>query len=654
MARSGQRVVISLIAAVLAVSAVVVLVNRFVVEAEWWQVDQQVTALPARWTGDTGPPPGPLAESWQLTTPVRHSGLSPYDQVSHAVVQGQLVVISGKGLDVRDARTGTPRWHYFRKGWVLLGWAATGGHLVAYLERSGHRGDRLLLGFDAITGGLLWRDKGEVPALIERSTLRWPAGSRVVLTTDDERTVLRGRSASGGGRLWSHPVPAGCELPEAGLYASGTGERLAVLMLACGDRRRILAVDPLTGRPRWEKRLGAGDPPAISVRDNVVTVFDGDSLHAYTAGGDELAVRTGDDLCRPVCPVAVSGGSLFIVYRSGETSRMDAVDIGSGRLLRSGEVPDYTAVTEAGGRLYALRPRLAEDLLPAGLDIIEASDGRATTVPTPLVVGQGRDAVRTWLGAAAGLLFIAVPEADGGAGERTGTGDPALRSDTRRGGADGTRDTDSGGGPGMGSEAYPPRLKQLIALRGGPGGDGPVELGGVAAGDWPDACGLLSGADLAAVRQDGGPDPASYKPRPGMARIGAVRLPHPVSCTYEPVDERRPRTGAETSAAALTVTVEWVAAGPREASALLAAHRLSNPRSRRLPGIGDEAAELGTSGTVVVRVGRSIVAVNAYQKPDVANRLAHAAADRLREQAAGGAVAVATPARAHPSPTPPP
>jgi putative pyrroloquinoline-quinone binding quinoprotein len=636
-----QRLVLGLVAAVLAVATAVVLVNRFVLQAEWWQVDHDVTAAPAPRLAELGPPPGPIASTWQLATAIRHTGLSPYDQVAHAVVLGQIVVASGRGLDVRDARTGRARWHYYRSDWALLGWATTRDHIVAYLERAGHRDDRRVVGFDAVSGRQLWRVDGDVPAGTERTTLRWPAGSDVVLTTDGDRGSLRGRSAATGEQVWTASLPHGCALPEAAALGSGGSETLAVLALDCEGKGRLLAFDPGTGRARWAKTFRTVEPPVVAVTGEVTTVFDGTALRVYSGTGKEIATRSGDDLCRAMCPVARFGDRLVVVYREeGRPAgrRMEAIDVPSGRSAWSREAPDYAALTVTGDQIYALRPRLTEDLLPAGIDIVAPADGATTTVPAPFVLGPGVEGVRPWLAAAGGLLYVAVPEAE-----------PRAGADER-------------------DDPYPAGAARLIALRGGPAGRGPEELGGVAEVAWPDACGLLRESDLAAVR------PGGYTARPDRASIGDVRLPHPVSCTYEPKTGERtgessdagssgddrdhgtgdvrktaepepsesqtpepaatagangPDDGTAQSAAAITVTVEWVADDAATARELLTAWRATLPRVRPLLGIHEEAYELGTSGTIAVRVDRYIVAVNAYQSPGVATRLARAAAARL-------------------------
>ena len=596
MLGSRQRLIIGAATTLAAIVAGAVLVDRFVLQAEWWQVDRSETIAAAPPLARLGPPPGPVVTSWQLTTPVHHSGLPPYDQVAHAVVEGQLVVVSGHGLSVRDGRTGQARWHYYRSGWSLLGWAATGDRIVVYTERDGDRGDRLLLGFDVVSGQELWRQSGAMPAATDRTTLRWPAAAGMVLTTDGDRTTLHGRSAETGRRLWTKALPRGCALPEAASYASDGADGpdpVTAVALDCADHSRVLAVDPTTGRVRLDASYGTADPPEVAVRDAAVVVFDGTALRVYR-GGRQLLSRGGDDACATMCPVAIEGDRLVVVYLpnrpgSDKQGRMEAVDLRSGRSLWRRAAPDYAAVTVSGGRLYALRPSLAQNLLPAGIDIVDLARGDATTVPTPVVLGSRRDVVRPWLGAGGGLLYVGVPEA-------------APR---------------------------PFGAARLVALRGAGAGRGPAELGGVAAADWPDACDLLHKRDLA----DFGPDHLDYRPRREYARVGGVRLSHAVSCTYEPPGPSGQRTGEAQSAAAPRVSVEWVADTPGAAAGLLAALRATQGRARDVPGIGDEAYELGLpSGTIAVRVGRYILAVDAFQAPGMATRLARSAAAHLRAQ----------------------
>ncbi|MFB4297846.1 PQQ-binding-like beta-propeller repeat protein [Actinomadura sp. NTSP31] len=659
----GVRVALGLVAGALAVALCAVLVERFVLHAEWWQVRHTVTGKPVAPQSDVGPPPGPLAVSWEETTRIHGGSAGGYDGVAYGVARGQVVTASGGGLAVRDARTGAERWSYRRTGWTLLGWTSTRSRLVAYFERDGRRGDRLLVGFDELSGAQLWRRDGERPAAVSRATLRWPAGAGVVLTTDGGRSALYGVSALTGKRLWRSPLPKACRLFEGAAQpsdaldaAAGTDARahgsgaLAALAVGCPDQLgRLLAVDPGTGRVLWSRTLALKESPEVRVLDGVVLVSHrGSALRAFAADGDRIAGWDGDTVCGDrMCPAALADGRLLIVrHQDGKgagTDRMEAVDVRSGRVEWSRDVPGYAALTQAGGAVYALRPRLSEQLLPAGVDIIDPRDGGTTTAPAPFAMDPDLTGAHPWLAAAGGLLYAAVAEA-------------APR---------------------------PAGAVRLVALRGGPEGTGPAELGGVPVDDWPDACALLKKPDLAAVHA-GGHDTGA-----GRTSVGTVTLPRPVTCTYEtkweepeseeaPADPKASKTpSAKASATAkggdgekpgddpdgerksgtegspspdagqgtgpdgavpgsavrgLTVSVRWVGETPGAAAKMLDALEAIQSQARERPDIhADQAYEFGpTAGMIALRVDRVVLVVDVDRPPGAAARLARAVADRLR------------------------
>lgn len=652
-----RRAAAGVVSAVLAVTVSGVLVVRAVTRAEWWQVRHTVTTVPVAPQADVGPPPGPLVTSWQRSAPVHRGALAGYNSVAFDVAQGQAVVASGSGLEVRDARTGGRRWSYHRTGWTMLGWAATRSRLIGYFERDGDRGERMMVGFDALSGAELWRRTDELPAAVARTTLRWPAGSDAVLTTGGDRRVLYGRSAADGARLWTLRLPAGCRLFDGAAHASGAVETTAVFALDCaGGPSRLLAVRPDTGAVRWSHRLGSAEAPEVTVLDGVTLAEDGTALRAYRDNGEPLAEWAGENVCGDaICPAVVAEGRLVVVYRPngarGGDRRLEAVDASTGRVAWRRDAPAYAAMTAAGGRIYALRPRLSAALLPAGVDVFAPDDGAARTVAAPFAMDPELDGARPWLAAAGGLLYAAVPTAA-----------------PRPGGA-----------------------ARLVALRGGSAGPGPAELGGTPPGDWPDACALLQRPDLLAAHLDPG------SARPGRAEIGEETLPHPVSCTYEapqrpappevppltvapsggptdvlsgapqadravpeesaspdrsasatphdggtpgedgdrstaePGEDGRGTDDDEWGARSLTVTVKWVAPTGQAAAELMETLRAVQAQARRRTDIGgDEAYELGpTAGTIAVRVGRSIVVVTAARPPGAASRLARSAAMTL-------------------------
>ncbi|WP_395109390.1 PQQ-binding-like beta-propeller repeat protein [Actinomadura sp. SCN-SB] len=627
------RVVVGLLCAALAVVVGVTVVSRYVLQAEWWQVRHHVTSAPAVPQSAIGPPPGPLSVSWQRSAPARAGALSG-SGVAYQVAQGQVVTASGRGLEVADARTGTDRWSYHRSGWTMAGWSATGSRLVGYFERTGNRDERQMVAFDALSGGLMWRrDDTERPAAASRATLRWPGGSGVVTTTDERRRTLYGRSADDGSTRWTLKLPTGCRLFEDASHPADGDESLSVLALDCPDRSRLLAVEPGSGRVRWVRSLGSGESPEVRVLEGVTVAADGTALRAYDKDGTQVVVWNGDEVCGDaMCPAVIHKGHLVVAYRPDDaptgTGRMESVEVASGRSEWARDVPWYAALTEAGGRLYALRPRLDSRLMPAGIDVIEPADGRTGTVPAPFALDPALTGVRPWLAASGGLLYVAVPEA---APRPTGSA-------------------------------------HLFALRGGRAGPGPAELGGVAEKDWPDACGLIRGPDLAAAHLEGARATGA-----GRAEVGGIGLPHPVTCTYEqqwpdpegpaeptpsPTGSARPRSSAPATASpsrspspspsrlvpaspspsqqrwgrrGLTVTVKWVAPTAPTASALLQTFQATQSQARRRTDIGaDEAYEIGpTAGTIALRVDRYIVMVDASQPPGAATRLARVVATRL-------------------------
>jgi outer membrane protein assembly factor BamB len=575
-ARSRWRAVPGVLAALFSVVCGAVLADHFILQAEWWQVNRTVTHAPRPPLADIGPPAGPVTTSWQFSTPVGDSDLPAYDRVAYTLMDGELVAISGQGLTVRDARTGRERWHYYREQWSLLGWARTGQVIVAYLERTGHRGNRLMVGLDAVSGTLLWRQRRDVPAATERTTLRWPAGAGVVIVTEDGRDTLYGRSATSGRRLWTKHLGHGCLVPEAVPYASAASETVAAFTLDCGAHDRTLAIDPQTGRTLFTTGLAHA---AVSVSGDVTLVSDGQALYAYDRNGRDFLTRRGKNICRLMCPAAVTGGRLLVAFdQSTGAGRLEAVDIVSGALSWSRETPGYTVLSAAGGLMYGLRFRVADPLLPAGIDVIDPLTGNATTAPAPLVMRPGLETVRPWIGIGGGLLYVAVPAA---------------------------RPRPYGGA-------------RLMALRGGIRGDGPSELAGVPATDWPDACALLTKRDL----------PEGYAGEATPATFPGLRLP--AACVYRPKSRHGRPPG---NAGSMSVTVQWVSSDPATASALFSAARDTQSSVRDSVRAGDAAYALNSpAGTVVMRVGRTIVTVTTGL-PGTAARLAALIAEHLRGDA---------------------
>jgi outer membrane protein assembly factor BamB len=539
--------------------------------------ERTTSSVPPPFLLDAGPPPGPLLPLWQVSTDNVPDQAPEGDQDGYGLVDGQLVIASGAGLDVRDARTGSTRWHYYRQGWTLAGWAATRTEVAVFFERGAGSPAHVLEALDAATGQTLWRSWRYRPVGVEPGSLRWPSGPGLFLVAADGPEV-RAVASRQGLIVWSLPLPGNCSASTSEPSGSG-GDNTAVdvLSFACGGRQRLLALDPADGHVRWRLRPGGAGGVAVLVRDGITAAWDGQMLQVVDAGGRRLLRERGDGLCGDVCRIAVSDGRVLLDYSpDGASALLQAIDVRSGVTSWRRFAGLYQAMTAVGGRVYALRSTLADGLLPAALDVIDSASGQLTTVPLPLAFRSGAGN-QPWLAVGGGLLYAGYPLDFAGA---------------------------AGG-------------YRLVALRSAPAGRGPALLGGVPPSDWPAACSLLSSQDLVAEI------PATrYRQTPSEVDLDGLRLR--AGCSYQPYQ-------ASEDAADVDVSVGWVAATASQAALLVTDVLATYQQAERLPELGDEAYQLGTpSGPVVVRVGGVIVMVRAEQTPGAATGLARAAVLRLR------------------------
>ncbi len=538
-----------------------------------------MSRIPPPLLTDAGPPPGPVLPVWSAATDDLAGQPPPVGQVGYGMVDGQIVVASGLGLQVLDSRTGQARWHLYRDGWTLDGWAGTGGELAAYFDWSGDAATHLLISLDAATGAELWQSGTVQPAGVEQYSLRWPAGPAAFLVTRDART-LEALASRTGRVLWTRGLPPGCTLASPAPFGSGGDDAVALLPGSCEHEQRVIAFDPSDGRIRWSVRAASTAGATVIVRRGISAIWDGSVLRVLDARGQPLLVQSGGDTCDQVCFLAVAAGHVLVNYSpDGMSQLLRAIDAGTGAAVWSRPAAAYQAVTDAGGRVYALRSVLADGLLPAALDVVNPSDGQMTTAALPLSFEPGATD-QPWLAAAGGLLFAGYPLAFAG---------PA-------GGA------------------------RVVALRSAPSGLGPAELGGVPPGDWPDACRLLSDASITSVVPS-----LPYDRQPEPVPVAGLRSA--AACRYVSQDSD-PDAGAD----AIVISVGWVAATAAQAAGLLADVRYTYQAVQRLPFIGDEAYDLGgPGGPVAVRVGKVIVLVQVSQDLGAATQLARAAALKLRQ-----------------------
>jgi hypothetical protein len=582
------------------------------------EVDHAVARGAAPPLADTGPVPGVLRTDWTVELPRREQWLSPSWDSPYVLVRGQVLVASMRGVDAYDATTGRPRWHYREPGRRLRELAVTGDAIVLWTDasrrpppgRSAPPKDAHLVGLDADTGWLLWTGVDrwqpygwEAYAGADRSPAGGGAVSVIPLGSDatGNRYTITGLDARTGRPRWINAAGENCIRGQP--YIHDSDGSLLLLQDLCTDTsrelRRLRALDPRTGRQLWSRDYDDSNGDAFADQPAAATVAGGVTAltEEKTTENDEVVwiAPDGRDLGREVCPqscpVPVSAGRMYL---TGSTKHRDGLhrpwiqvmDPRTGR--RSGRL-DQAALgqlTSAGEKLYGASSGLDERLLPAGFGVIDVGTGAVRRMPLPFtaafhyppytaIAGGGGAGRVTDMRVAGGRVYLL----------------RALDGQTRPGGR-----------------------WALSALSAVPGSGGPVELGGVLATDWPDACRLAPGH---------GADPRTAE----GSTIGPVRLRN-VTCRYDIGD-------AETA----QVTIGWVAGTPEQARALLAVNRATATKVTA----GDEAYlfEGSDDAALVMRLGRYIVVIHPIGEvgevvEDKATRLAAAIAATLRDGPAAG------------------
>ncbi|NBE96628.1 PQQ-like beta-propeller repeat protein [Nonomuraea sp. KC401] len=509
--------------------------------------EQTFASAAPRRLADAGPAPGIMREAWRIR------GLGQEEQARYIRLEGgQLFIVGTDGFDVHDAGTGRKRWHYREPGRELSGFAVNKDNLViASRSQQGHH----LTGLAAGTGRLRWERGGDEGTPFIRGHGNGLAMGEGVVpllvrgepTSDDEEEQpdeFLAIDAATGEERWRRPHHGpGCETGTRSA-ATDTDGSVLVFSESCGDDHYVYAFNPFDGKPLWS-RTGTSDDSlvGISVRAGA-TLIELDEHTRTLVGRDdrEIARLNGTGECLPPCSLLRVGDDLGL--RHFDESRnvvMSLIDVSNGKVRTLTMPHDITSVT-AGGRWYGVSSSLAGTLLPAGLNIVDTATQQLTTVPVPLNLESQAGSLR-WLGVAGDHLLVATSEGD-----------------------------------------------DLIAYASTPA-QGPLELGGVAKDDWPDACDLLKdvpGKTIARTPMVEGP-----------VKIGEQELARS-RCHVDYSDD-----GDSGQAIA---EVEWVAAGPAEADGLVAGE----------PGLygADEVQKTGES-SVRVRKGRFVVKVQSRLSDDL-------------------------------------
>ncbi|MBO2462958.1 outer membrane protein assembly factor BamB family protein [Actinomadura violacea] len=526
------------------------------------ELDRTTASGGAAPEADRGLPAGPLREQWRADVP----DLPNPAGTRVEIVAGQVVVFSDRGLDVLDAGTGQPRWHYRERSRSLTDYTVTRDTIVlttaasgtvAGLEPGTERRRARSTALDAATGRTLWTDdrtlwvSDDTMSLEQQVALRrvFPSaktGTVVLTSTDEKKPGLVGVNARNGERRWSW-APSDAAGAACTFKPQDTDGSLLVVEADCSG---MYALDPASGAVRWKRATGASK---VVTRDGATIVT------TYGAGGGNLSVLVGADgrelwklSAGPLAAeeIAVAGDRAVVGvadHDSGHGLRMEFVNLRTGKAEGRADARTHDGLATGGGRVYGVRQWLGEyetwgaaydpRLVPGALDVIDPVRGAVTTVPLPFALDSR---------ALEALPRPVVIE-----------GDRVLR----------VRPSDTG--------------LRLTAY--GPGeAAAPVETGGVPARDWPDACSLTAKAPGVRSRED-------LAGRP--LRLGRTSIPH-WGCRVEGPDALRFRIG-------------WVARTTEDAHTLL-----DGVGGSAVRGIGDEArlvkGELGYE--LLMRAGRFLVA----------------------------------------------
>lgn len=543
------------------------------------ELDRTTSAAGATPVGDTGLPAGTLRKLWQDDLP----DVPSPDAVAVELVAGQIVVVSERGLDVYDANSGKARWHYHEVARLVTGYTIAPDAVVLTTTgtKDGKRShdDKLVrsTGLDAATGRTLWTAHrrllgvDETLAFTDVTRLRrdFPpakAGIAVFQALDEKDRGLVGLDARTGKQRWTWQGESGDDCTYTPRDTDGS-----LLLLQASCTGTTYALDPASGAVRWKKQ---GQPDTVT-RGGVTLATDysggkrNDST-LVTADGKEIWKLTGSPLA--AVELAVAGDRAVLTVEDhdrGYGMRLEFVDLRTGKVDRRVAARRHDRLFTAGGHVYGARQWLGEyqdfkagldpRILPGGLDVIDPVQGTVTTVPLPFRL-DGDD-----IGRRPRPVLV--------------EGDRLVRVQATT--------------KGLRLTAY-----------GAGGRRTPVETGGVAPADWPDACELAAGAAGGRGTQD---DPE----RP--LRLGAVKIPH-WGCRVGGAD-------------ALQFTIGWVARTPADAQALL-------------DGMGDgEAEDVGDAtyrvetplGTrLVMRTGRYIVVFKSAALIGSARSVAEAVDKALR------------------------
>ncbi|MEU6668555.1 serine/threonine-protein kinase [Streptomyces sp. NPDC046727] len=276
----------------------------------------------------------------------------------------------------------------------------SGGLVQPYTD-----GGSRLTGLDPDSGKEVWQRR--LPA---GTTVRYAGDTALLAGADGTVTGVDGAT---GATRWRRAVPGQGVLSFVVFPGAGSGTAYATRTSADGSSTQVSAVDPGTGRVRWDVRLRGWLKPFGARDDGSVFFLAVDSGY----GAREIVRYTpGTGATRRVALPAVLDGAHAtvrgnVVYVLATGGSLDAVDVASGRRLwhletsvSRGSLPvaqgERVYFTASDGRLLAVDARKGRLIgqTPARLGANSAQV--MSTPPAPVPVGD-----RVYAGAPDGTVF---------------------------------------------------------------------------------------------------------------------------------------------------------------------------------------------------------------------------------------------------------
>lgn len=273
----------------------------------------------------------------------------------------------------------------------LLGYAGNHGGICSQIAA-----------IDMAGGRLLW-EASLVEAPVEERSAPDEGAAGMAISGDvvvvAARDGIAGLDLRSGTRRWWRAIDWSCDAD--GVVAGGG--RL-IVGVNCFNGPEVWALDPATGRSRWEISqagqpiLLAAAPPTVMVEEanrrdaGVVTSYTDDGIPSagIVFDGRELSLEAGDydalARLRARSPI-VQGDRLIAVVGTREGTRIRVYDLADGRLLWSAEMPGVSAVYADPHRIFALSD---DEGAPDLYTIENGTRKRLGVVPIPAIGPQAR------------------------------------------------------------------------------------------------------------------------------------------------------------------------------------------------------------------------------------------------------------------------